>query len=157
MNANQETELFRKRFGDDFPHLIDLVSKSPVIFVNSNEMYDFARPTLHKIVYIGGIGLNFTIKKETPLPEEFVRILAKTDNVVVMSFGSVANVTLMPASWKKAFMDAFASRPDIQFILRYDANDLDNLRPPNVHFFPWLTQNELLRMFQHSTLRFIDT
>ena len=41
-----------------------------------------------------------------------------TDGIVVMSFGSIAPMFLMPDKWKDAFAHAFAQFPNVQFFLR---------------------------------------
>jgi hypothetical protein len=57
--ANTQTAVFRQVVGADFPSLIELArDKTELVFVNSVELLDFPRPTLHKVVYIGGIGMN---------------------------------------------------------------------------------------------------
>ncbi|KAK6009593.1 hypothetical protein OSTOST_25469 [Ostertagia ostertagi] len=42
--------------GSQFPDIMDLASKCPLVMANSNELYEFPRPTLAKVVNIGGLG-----------------------------------------------------------------------------------------------------
>ncbi len=51
------TAMFRRHFGVDFPSTEELFAQSALVFVNSEELIDFPRPILHKIIYIGGLGL----------------------------------------------------------------------------------------------------
>ncbi|VDK49995.1 unnamed protein product [Anisakis simplex] len=142
ISMNPHTELFRKYVDPNFPDLIDLVQACPLVMVNSNEMYNFARPTLHKIIYIGGLGM--TIKSAKPLTGDFKSIVDNAKQVAVMTFGSHANSSAMPEKWKNAFLDAFRKFPDVQFIVRYTTKDLDGKTPPNVHLKPWIPQTDLL-------------
>ncbi len=57
LTIRTQTALFRKYFGEDFPRLDYLARKAPLLFINSDEFIDFPRPILHKVVYIGGIGV----------------------------------------------------------------------------------------------------
>ncbi|GMT21595.1 hypothetical protein PFISCL1PPCAC_12892, partial [Pristionchus fissidentatus] len=144
MVANKETEVFRKEFGQDFPDIIDLMSKAPLVMVNSNELYDFARPTLSKIVNIGGVGIKN--KDAKPLAPEFATRIEKAKGIVVMSFGSIAPMYLMPEHWKEAYFSAFAQFPDIQFFLRYEkADEIASVLPKNAHAVKWLPQTDLLQ------------
>uniref|UniRef100_A0AC34F4P8 UDP-glucuronosyltransferase n=1 Tax=Panagrolaimus sp. ES5 TaxID=591445 RepID=A0AC34F4P8_9BILA len=141
MSADAETETFRKYIDPNFPHLFDLAKTAPLIFVNTNELYDLPRPTLHKIINIGGIEKPSTISK--PLPAEYAEKIEAAKNVVVFTFGSIANASKMPESWKDAFMGAFEQFPDTQFFVRFDGS---NLKPPkNVHLSKWLPQVDLLQ------------
>uniref|UniRef100_A0A914DMW5 glucuronosyltransferase n=1 Tax=Acrobeloides nanus TaxID=290746 RepID=A0A914DMW5_9BILA len=63
MIINPENELFRKYIDPNFPDLRDISSKCPLVMVNSNELYDLPRPTLHKIVYVGGLGMTLESAK----------------------------------------------------------------------------------------------
>uniref|UniRef100_A0A0N5AKC7 glucuronosyltransferase n=1 Tax=Syphacia muris TaxID=451379 RepID=A0A0N5AKC7_9BILA len=100
--ADTQTELFRKYIDPNFPHLLDIAANVPLIMVNSDEMYALPRPILHKIVYIGGLGM--TKKAAKPLKGEYKKIADRASNIIIFSFGSIANATLMPTSWKNAFM-----------------------------------------------------
>jgi glucuronosyltransferase len=70
--VNPETAIFRKHFGDDFPDLLELGCQCPLAMVNSNELYDLPRPTLHKIINIGGLGMKMEDAK--PLKEVSQRV-----------------------------------------------------------------------------------
>lgn len=52
-----QQEAFYKHYGRNFPNLMDLAAKSQLVFVNSEELLDFPRPILHKIIYYAGIGM----------------------------------------------------------------------------------------------------
>ena len=56
--ATMTTQVFRDHYGSDFPDVYELLGRSPLVLVNSVEILDVTRPILHKLVYIGGIGMN---------------------------------------------------------------------------------------------------
>ncbi|EPB67991.1 hypothetical protein ANCCEY_12914 [Ancylostoma ceylanicum] len=68
--ADPETELFRTHVSPDFPNLMELAAKCPLVMANTNELYEAARPTLAKVVNIGGIGME--VKDSKPIPEEAI-------------------------------------------------------------------------------------
>ncbi len=55
--SNAMTTVIREVAGPDFPSVRQIASESALVFVNSDEFLDFARPILHKTIYIGGIGI----------------------------------------------------------------------------------------------------
>uniref|UniRef100_F1KZ92 glucuronosyltransferase n=1 Tax=Ascaris suum TaxID=6253 RepID=F1KZ92_ASCSU len=147
-----ETEILRRNLDPEMPHLSELATQCPLVMVNSDELYSFTRPTLHKIVYIGGIGMKS--QHVQPLEGKFKEIVDRSKHIVVMSFGSVANASRMPDSWKDSLLGAFKQFPEIEFIMRYTAHDLDEKLPPNVHVSSWIPQVDLLQ--NKKTLAFIS-
>ncbi|KAL6738215.1 hypothetical protein Aduo_011786 [Ancylostoma duodenale] len=141
--ADGETAIFRELIDPNFPDIVDVAKECPLVMVNSNELYDLPRPTLAKIVNIGGIGIQ--LKDARPLSPEFQRIVDAAEGIVVFSFGSVAPSHKMPMNWKMAFVDAFKRFPRYHFIWRYEGPDLQDEIPPNVHIFKWLPQSDLLQ------------
>ncbi|CAJ0602752.1 unnamed protein product [Cylicocyclus nassatus] len=141
--ADRETEIFREQLDPDFPDLVDLAKNCPLVMVNSNELYDFPRPTLAKVINIGGVGIQ--MKKSKPLDSGFQHIYDRATGVFVFSFGSIAPSHKMPMSWKEAFIGAFKRYPSYHFIWRYVGSDLQGKLPPNVHTFKWLPQSDLLQ------------
>ncbi|EYC41893.1 hypothetical protein Y032_0552g3346 [Ancylostoma ceylanicum] len=122
------------------------------VMVNSNELYELPRPTLSKVVHIGGLGVEYEDAK--PLQGEFKQIADSGKGVVVMSFGSVAHAEMMPEQWKTAFLNAFAQYPEHEFVIKYANDDLKHRLPPNVHTYRWLPQADLL--LHPSTKAFIS-
>ncbi|CAL2037467.1 unnamed protein product [Caenorhabditis brenneri] len=152
MSADAETQIFREELKDpNFPHTMDIAGKCPLVIVNTNEIYDLPRPTLAKVVNIGGLGVGFDSAK--PLTSEFQKIVDTGKGLIVFSFGSVAAAHEMPLAWKNSILEAFASFPDYQFVMRYVADDLNDRLPKNVHLFKWLPQKDLL--LQNKTKAFI--
>ncbi|GMR30706.1 hypothetical protein PMAYCL1PPCAC_00901, partial [Pristionchus mayeri] len=143
MTSDKETPLFRAQFGQDFPDLAELASKAPLVMVNSDELYDFARPTLSKIVNIGGVGIKSVDAKQ--LKTEFAERINKAKSVVVMTFGSFAPMNQMPENWKEAYFHAFGLFPDVQFFIRYEnPEEIADVLPANVYAAKWLPQTDLL-------------
>ncbi|KAK0421046.1 hypothetical protein QR680_015039 [Steinernema hermaphroditum] len=141
--VDPQTEIFRKHIDPSFPDLRSLGKQCPLVMVNSNELYDLPRPILHKVVYIGGLGMKQIDGK--PLEGEFKEAIEKANKVVIMTFGSVARAHDMPESWKSAFVNAFRQFPNVQFIIRYGADDLKERVSKNVLFSKWIPQSDLLQ------------
>jgi hypothetical protein len=51
------TSLFRAKYGADFVNVFDKMARSSFFFVNGDELIDYARPSLHRVVYVGGIAI----------------------------------------------------------------------------------------------------
>uniref|UniRef100_A0A0N5A677 glucuronosyltransferase n=1 Tax=Parastrongyloides trichosuri TaxID=131310 RepID=A0A0N5A677_PARTI len=152
--TDKETALFRKYISPDFPDLRDLSKKCPLAMINSNELYDTPRPTLHKIISIGGLGM--TQKNVKPLEGIFKEATEndKIKGIIIFTFGSMANASYMPYSWKESLMNAFKQFPDYEVFIRYDTKDIEDIRPKNVHLVKWLPQIDLL---QHPKAKMIFT
>ncbi|KAK6751118.1 hypothetical protein RB195_002848 [Necator americanus] len=121
--ANPETELFREFIDPSFPNLADMAKECPLVMVNSNELYELPRPSLAKVINIGGLGMQ--LQQSKPLPEEFEKIAANADGIIIFSFGSVAPIQKMPKTWKMAFFKAFSKFPNIHFLARYTGEDVN--------------------------------
>ncbi|KAK6757246.1 hypothetical protein RB195_015211 [Necator americanus] len=141
--ADPETQLFRTHISPEFPDLMDLAAKCPLVMANTNELYDMPRPTLAKVVNIGGVGVE--IKDQKPLPNHIAEIVDSGDGTIFFSFGSVVASYKMPLEWKKIFLDTFRRFPKYQFLWRYEEDDIKDMLPTNVHLFKWLPQVDLLR------------
>ncbi|PIO66456.1 glycosyltransferase family 28 protein [Teladorsagia circumcincta] len=111
------------------------------VLVNSEPLMEFERPTLHKVVDIGGLGVH----KPKPLSEEWDRILNLRKHTILISFGSVAKSMFMTESMKRGIINVVKSYPNITFIWKYEQPDdaifkgIDNLVPSE-----WTPQSCLL-------------
>ena len=117
------------------------IKHSAFFFINADEIVDYLAPVTPKVVYIGGLGKS----KSKPLEKKYQDIFdSAKKGVIYFSFGSVAQGSAMPESYKKAFIEAFSEFPDINFIWKYEQksdmfNGLKNVFP-----FDWLPQNDIL-------------
>uniref|UniRef100_A0A914XI84 UDP-glucuronosyltransferase n=1 Tax=Plectus sambesii TaxID=2011161 RepID=A0A914XI84_9BILA len=143
--ASMTTKVFRDHFGNDFPEIYELLGRSPLVLVNSVEILDFTRPVLHKIVYIGGIGMN----KPKPLNEKLTKIVESgKKGAVLFSMGSVVALDKAPLEIKSAIIHALAKFEDYNFIVKTESSDKEmaelasNVK--NIYLESWVPQVDLL-------------
>ncbi|KAI6195922.1 UDP-glucuronosyltransferase [Aphelenchoides besseyi] len=133
-------EVVRRTYPDfDFANAL---SESSYVFVNAEEHLNYPQPITHKIINVGGLGLN----KPKPLSDDYEKILASSKRgVVLVSFGSIAQSANMPPATKQAFLDTFTAFPNLTFIWKYE-NSSDDIAAnhSNVYTRPWTPQLDLL-------------
>ena len=86
-------------------------------------------------------------------------ILDEAADAVLFSFGSIADTRKMGPAMRRAFLDAFARFPEVEFIWKFARNEttssifavtaaeetlLSGAAPPNVHTFDWVDQKAIL-------------
>ncbi|KAH7715034.1 UGT-49 protein [Aphelenchoides avenae] len=120
--VREETEVFRRHFGKDFPALDDLAKDSPLTIVSVDEFVEFPRPLTHNIVYIGGLELaNHSAKS---LKEPFASEMEKGKRgVVFVSFGSSTPTRYFPEVVRRNMLKAISELPDYHFIMKVDKED----------------------------------
>ncbi|VDO13775.1 unnamed protein product [Haemonchus placei] len=107
---------------------------------NAEPLLDFERPTLHKVVHVGGL----SVHKPKPL-NKWDDILNRRSHTVLISFGSVARSALMPDPMKKTVLDVIKSYPNITFIWKYEEPDDKMFKAiGNVIPTKWMPQGDLL-------------
>ncbi|KAH7725283.1 UDP-glucoronosyl and UDP-glucosyl transferase family protein [Aphelenchoides avenae] len=133
-------EVVSRRMGREVD-LISPVGRSSYLFVNADEHLDFPRPVSHKVIYVGGVGVN-----PRPLDKNFDDILeSAVQGVVLVSFGNVVQSSAMPNATKWAFLRAFASFPTITFLWKHgDRDDPEVKQCTNVVPRTWVPQKDLL-------------
>uniref|UniRef100_A0A914E457 glucuronosyltransferase n=1 Tax=Acrobeloides nanus TaxID=290746 RepID=A0A914E457_9BILA len=142
--AARTNKMLRNAFGEDFPDALEIIRKSSFVFINIPEILDQVKPISNKIVHIGGIAL----KEPKKLDERLAKIFENSQKgVVLFSFGSFANTDLMPEAIKMAYLEAFSTFPQYEFIWKYHLRKNDTLlfsKYPNVHPMEWVDQSSIL-------------
>ncbi|VDO46945.1 unnamed protein product [Haemonchus placei] len=129
------------KLGPSATPIWDTVSNMSWMLVNSEPLLDFDRPTLHKIVHVGGLGVH----EPRPLSEEWDRVLSLRTRNILVSFGSVAPTRTMPADIKRTIVDTIKSHPDITFIWKYEQLDDPAVADvKNLILSKWTPQTDLL-------------
>ena len=131
-------ELFEKKH-KGIPHVRTLVRNVKLIFLNDFEVLDYPRPTLDKLIHIGGLGMN----TETPLDSELKNFIESSKNsVVLVSLGTVTDSKYVPEKWKSEFIEFFKENPEINFVWKFEDESLQI--PKNVLMKKWIPQISVL-------------
>nr|XP_020450405.1 UDP-glucuronosyltransferase-like [Monopterus albus] len=116
----------------------DLISHGAIWLVKYDFVFEWPRPFMPNMVFIGGINC----AKRAPLPadlEEFVDG-SGDDGFIVFTLGSF--VSTMPKERAKLFCDAFRQIPQ-RVLWRFTGVPPEDV-PKNVRLVKWLPQNDLL-------------
>ncbi|GMR37897.1 hypothetical protein PMAYCL1PPCAC_08092, partial [Pristionchus mayeri] len=138
-------ELFREKFGADFPSMEEISSNAAYTFVNSEPLIDYAAPTLNRVIPIGGIGA----KAPKPLDKYWNEVLSRRTKNVLLSFGSVAKSIYLPEGVRQSILTTVGSFPDVTFIWKYEEPDNEfgkaaTAAHPNLVLTSWMPQNDIL-------------
>ncbi|MEQ2253632.1 hypothetical protein ILYODFUR_034220 [Ilyodon furcidens] len=131
------SDLFQKHFppGTD---LVSLGLSADIWLFRADFVFEFPRPTMPNVVYIGG----FQCKKAHPLPDDLEEFMQSSGEhgVVVMSLGTL--VSALPPEITEAIATAFAQLPQ-KVIWRFVGDEPSSLGN-NTRLVKWLPQNDLL-------------
>ncbi|GMR33784.1 hypothetical protein PMAYCL1PPCAC_03979, partial [Pristionchus mayeri] len=126
----------------DFPGVKSMLSSASFVFLNTDPLFDFPRPTVHKIIEIGGISVDCLPK---PLDQRFSALLSRKAFTVFISFGSITTSVLMPEEWKRTIVEIARRMPYTTFIWKYERpSDYFEGDPPNLVCVDWAPQVDLL-------------
>ncbi|VDM42111.1 unnamed protein product [Toxocara canis] len=127
------TLLFRKYGNTNFPNVRDVAVDSALCLINSDEFLDFARPVLHKTVYIGGL----SNENNVSLP----KVSEPTINFI-FCFS-----VLLPFVFDFSTI-IFAGFSGYHFLINIDKLDEESAKMakyiPNVEVFEWTPQSNIL-------------
>ncbi|VDN23099.1 unnamed protein product [Cylicostephanus goldi] len=136
--TDKETALFRELVDPNFPDLLDLAKQCPLVdhrkllmwlnsslalqvMVNSNELYDYPRPTLAKIVNIGGIGAQLKDAKPlAPVSSNFLSQAILKTRTKASTQSARAQHALALETFKKVPSDFARNCERLEIVRRYD-------------------------------------
>ncbi|KAL3091770.1 hypothetical protein niasHT_024352 [Heterodera trifolii] len=115
-----------------------------LLFVNTNEFFEFPRPISNKVINVGGM----VEMGQKALDSNLSRLLDNAKSgAVFVSFGSFTNTQLMPTKMKMAFLNAMAQFSDVEFIWKFELTEEDTkvfAKYRNVHTMKWADQKAIL-------------
>uniref|UniRef100_A0A914QHH7 UDP-glucuronosyltransferase n=1 Tax=Panagrolaimus davidi TaxID=227884 RepID=A0A914QHH7_9BILA len=152
-------EIFQKHFGPNFTRIQEIMKeKTAMVFTSVNEFIEFPRPILHKIIYIGGLGMKDRSFNESLQPPFDEKMKKGKNGVIFFSLGSNVDTSHLPKAVKKNLIDAFSSFTDYHFIIKLEADDEYGRNyaktKSNIFVTEWAPQNLIL---QHSNLKLFFT
>ncbi|PAV63746.1 hypothetical protein WR25_07996 [Diploscapter pachys] len=144
IGTDRSTKAIQK-YDPNFPNIRDIVANSSLCFVYSDEILDFARPILHKTIYIGGLG----VQKPKPLDEKFSGIMSKgKKGVVIISLGSAVPFGSFPAAVIKGVVNVVKEMSDYHFVFKIANDDKKTVEHfedvKNYDLVNWIPQSDIL-------------
>ncbi|XP_059808864.1 UDP-glucuronosyltransferase 2A1-like [Hypanus sabinus] len=118
--------------------IMTILLRADVWLMRVDFVFEFPRPTMPNIVYIGG----FQCKPARPLAAEFEEFVQSSEKhgLIVMSLGTF--VGFLPMKFTMEIAEAFAQVPQ-KVIWRYDGEIPPNVGN-NILLTKWIPQNDLL-------------
>ncbi|KAM7407704.1 hypothetical protein PAMA_003443 [Pampus argenteus] len=130
-------DLVSRHLGDDMTYM-DLLSQGAIWLLRYDFTFEWPKPVMPNMVFIGGINC----AKKAPLPADLKEFVdgSGDDGFIVFTLGSI--VSSMPEEKAKLFLEAFRQIPQ-RVVWRYTGVVPDDV-PKNVRLMKWLPQNDLL-------------
>ncbi|GMR61990.1 hypothetical protein PMAYCL1PPCAC_32186, partial [Pristionchus mayeri] len=138
----QQWEAVFTDYENDFPSLRELVERNSLVFLNSDPLVEFPRPSAARIVDIGGITVS---NGAEPLNETWSSLLSLRPHTILISFGSFAKAHLMPDEYKHSIIAVAKMFAEVTFIFKYEkpehrlSEGVDNIVET-----AWMPQNDIL-------------
>ncbi|GMR49513.1 hypothetical protein PMAYCL1PPCAC_19708 [Pristionchus mayeri] len=136
---NSRVDWLQPIFKED---LWESISNNSLVLLNSEPLLDYPRPTVHRVIEIGGI---VTSAGNEPLDEYWSEVLSRRNRTVILSFGTYIQASTMPEAYKITIRKALAAFPDVTFIWKYENLDHNVSQGiDNIVVVKWLPQVALL-------------
>ncbi|GMR62869.1 hypothetical protein PMAYCL1PPCAC_33064 [Pristionchus mayeri] len=124
------------------PMYLQSVASNSLVLLNSEPLLDYPRPTVHRVIEIGGIVISAAYE---PLDEYWSDVLSRRNRTVIISFGTYIKASAMPETYKATIKRTLSVFNDVTFICKYE-NPEHNVSHgiENIVVTKWLPQVALL-------------
>ncbi|KAF2898602.1 hypothetical protein ILUMI_07578 [Ignelater luminosus] len=143
---NSQQSLIKKYFGESYSSVQDILSKTSMMFVNTDNIFHPLRPLLPNVIQIGG-GTHLT--PPNPLPKDLQKHLdGATNGFIYFSLGSNVKSKLLSENTRRVLLGTFAELP-YKVLWKFEEEDLPG-KPDNVIISKWFPQQDI---FKHPNIK----
>ncbi|XP_075223749.1 UDP-glycosyltransferase UGT5-like isoform X2 [Lycorma delicatula] len=143
----KQEKLIQKYFGgmiSPMPPLKEMLADVSMVFLNAHVVLGFPRPNLPNVIDVGGLHIQPTTNN-TEVDKDLQELMDKaTQGVIYFSFGSNINLSKMPESYTKAFLESFSKIPLLVLWKWGESNRSFLGKTKNIHISPWYPQQQIL-------------
>lgn len=137
--------LFKKYYPDRLPEAFYLERNASINFVNHPPIFDFARPYMPRVNFVGGLHCRKPLEL-TPMNSKlqaFVDGSSEDKGFILITSGFSRHWNAAPEETIINLLGAIHAQPDKMFVWQYDGPPLKN-QPKNLYTGKWLPQQSLL-------------
>jgi glucuronosyltransferase len=130
------------RFGENkIPDVGEIAKNTSLILVNQHYSLTGAKDLTPRLVEIGGVHLRDPLQ---PLSPDISDILATSNGVAYISWGSKMRITTLPVDKRNSIIEA-CHQSNLTILWKWDddGSKMEN-QSVTVHARPWLSQQEIL-------------
>ena len=120
--------------------LLETEKSASLVLIHSHFSVGFPRSYPPMFVDVGGMQC---WEAKLPLPSTLQLLLDSSEKVILVSFGSTIDASMVNDSLKTVLLEAMEKLSSFQFILRGNSSKSQEY-PPNVFLSQWLPQREIL-------------
>ncbi|VDP04799.1 unnamed protein product [Heligmosomoides polygyrus] len=120
----------------------DVERNASINFVNNPPIFDFARPYMPRVNFVGGLHCRNATALRGAI-NDFVATATNDEGFVLITTGFTAQWSKAPKRIIDEYMELFRALPQMKFVWQYDGPSIDGL-PKNVYTQAWLPQQDLL-------------
>uniref|UniRef100_A0A914HVC5 L-lactate dehydrogenase n=1 Tax=Globodera rostochiensis TaxID=31243 RepID=A0A914HVC5_GLORO len=136
-------KLFQEHFPGKVPDSFTLERNASINFVNNPPIFDFARPYMPRVNFVGGLHCkNQTMTMNRNLLQ-FVNASSDQKGFILISGGFSIKWSKAPSEVVENLVGAIREIPDISFVWQYNGPALKD-PPKNLFTAEWLPQQQLL-------------
>ncbi|VDM64371.1 unnamed protein product [Angiostrongylus costaricensis] len=120
----------------------DIERNASINFVNNPPIFDFARPYMPRVNFVGGLHCRNATALGGAL-NDFVAAASDDDGFALITTGFTAQWAKASQRIKDIYLSTFKAYPKVKFIWQYDGTPFSAV-PSNVFTQAWLPQQDLL-------------
>ncbi|KAG5309857.1 UDB15 glucuronosyltransferase, partial [Acromyrmex insinuator] len=138
--VTKEQGLVKKYFGNDTPHIVDIIKNMSLLLVNENPVLAYPRPEQSNAVFFNGIHIQ---KTPPSLPKDLGQFLDDAmEGFIYVSLGTVTTCQTLPKKTLRNFVEVFSKLP-YKIVWKFECDELPR-KLDNAFISKWFLQQSVL-------------